>query len=105
MIDLAVLSPSLGKMMGALAAILVGALTGAARRQASDHAELVARTKIEEAQAQVDRERADVLAERDHLAREIHEALAHTLAALSPQLEAYATVIESEPDTGRGVRA
>jgi signal transduction histidine kinase len=103
-IALEILSPSLGKMMGSLAAILAGALVGIARRQAVEQAELVAQSQIKEAQAEVQRERAKLLAERNHLAREVHDVLAHTLAALSLQLEAFATVIDSEPDTGPGVR-
>lgn len=104
-IALEILNPSLGKILGSLAATLAGALIGVARRQAIEQAELVARAKIDEARADVDRERAELLAERNHLAREIHDVLAHTLAALSLQLEAFATVVESEPDTGPGVRA
>ncbi len=52
----------------------------------------------------MERARAELLGERNHLAREIHDVLAHTLAALSLQLEAFSTVVEAEPDTSSAVR-
>ena len=100
----AAVGPSLGVILGCLAAILGGSLVGMARRQAVDRTEQQARTEVETARAEVERERADLLAERNHLAREIHDVLAHTLAGLSLQLEAFDTVVESEPDTSPAVR-
>jgi signal transduction histidine kinase len=44
------------------------------------------------------------LAERNHLARELHDVLAHTLAALSLQLEAFATVVDDQPQSSPAVR-
>ena len=44
------------------------------------------------------------MAERNHLARELHDVLAHTLAALSLQLEAFATVVDAEPGTSPKIR-
>ena len=96
--------PSLGVILGCLAAILGGALVGIARRQAVERSEQVARTQVETVRAEVERERAQLLSERNHLAREIHDVLAHTLAALSLQLEAFGTVVEAEPGTSRAVR-
>jgi signal transduction histidine kinase len=93
--------PSPGVILGCLAAILGGALVGIARRQAVERSEQVARTEVETVRAEVERERAQLLSERNHLAREIHDVLAHTLAALSLQLEAFGTVVEAEP--GRAV--
>jgi signal transduction histidine kinase len=43
------------------------------------------------------------LGERNHLARELHDVLAHTLAALSLQLEAFATVVDAEPQASPAV--
>src|SRR6185312_7381007 len=43
-------------------------------------------------------------AERNRLARELHDVLAHTLAALSLQLEAFATVVDAEPAPSQRVR-
>ena len=64
-----------------------------------------ARVEVETARAEVERARAELLGERNHLAREIHDVLAHTLAALSVQLEAFATVVDGEPETSPAVRA
>lgn len=96
--------PSLGVILGCLAAILGGALIGIARRQAVERTQQAARTEVASARAEVERERAELLSERNHLAREIHDVLAHTLAALSLQLEAFGTVVESEPGTSPAVR-
>ena len=81
-------------ILGCLAAILAGALIGISRRQAVERTEQAARTEVETARAEVERERAELLSERNHLAREIHDVLAHTLAALSLQLEAFGTVVD-----------
>ena len=85
--------PTLGVILGCLAGILGGALIGIARRQAVERTEQVARTEVETVRAEVERERAELLSERNHLAREIHDVLADTLAALSLQLEAFDTVV------------
>ena len=53
---------------------------------------------METVRAEVERERAELLSERNHLAREIHDVLAHTLAALSLQLEAFDTVVGVRAD-------
>jgi signal transduction histidine kinase len=81
--------PNHGLILGCLAAILGGALIGIARRQAVERTELAARTEVAAARVEVERDRATLLSERNHLAREIHDVLAHTLAALSVQLEAF----------------
>jgi signal transduction histidine kinase len=39
-------------------------------------------------------ERAEVLAERNRLAREVHDVLAHTLSALSVQMEALGSLVD-----------
>ena len=96
--------PSLGVILGCLAAILGGALIGIARRQAVERTQQDARTEVASARAEVERERAELLSERNHMAREIHDVLAHTLAALSVQLEAFGTVVESEAGTSPAVR-
>ncbi len=102
--ELALGAPVPGVILGCLAATLGGALFGIARRQAVEKTRLVARTEVETVRAEVERERAELLSERNHLAREIHDVLAHTLAALSLQLEAFATVVDSEPGTSPKVR-
>jgi signal transduction histidine kinase len=89
---------------GALAAVFTGLMVGITRRQAIDHAEQATRLELASDRATVERTRAEVLAERNHLARELHDVLSHTLAALSLQLEAFATVVDAEPGTSPRVR-
>jgi signal transduction histidine kinase len=89
---------------GGLAAVFTGLMVGLTRRQAIEHAAQLTRLELESDRAEVARSRAGLLAERNHLARELHDVLAHTLAALSLQLEAFATVVDSEPGTSPAVR-
>ena len=89
---------------GALAAVFTGLMVGITRRQAIEHAEQSTRLELASDRANVERTRAEVLAERNHLARELHDVLSHTLAALSLQLEAFATVVDAEPNTSPRVR-
>jgi signal transduction histidine kinase len=91
--------------LGGIAAILAGALVGYMRRQVVERTRQAAQVEVETARAEVERARAELLGERNHLAREIHDVLAHTLAALSLQLEAFATVVDGEPGTSPAVRA
>ena len=93
-----------GILLGGVAAILGGAVVGITRRQAIERTEQRALVEVEVARTEVERARAEVLAERNHLAREIHDVLAHTLAALSLQLEAFSTVVDAEPGTSPAVR-
>jgi len=93
-----------GVLLGGLAAVLGGAVVGITRRQAVERTEQLARMEVEVARTEVERARAELLGERNHLAREIHDVLAHTLAALSLQLEAFSTVVEADPDTSSAVR-
>jgi signal transduction histidine kinase len=89
---------------GGLAAVFTGIMVGVARRQAVEHAEQKTRLELATARTEVERTRAELLAERNHLARELHDVLAHTLAALSIQLEAFATVVDAEPEASPAVR-
>jgi signal transduction histidine kinase len=89
---------------GALATVFTGLMVGITRRQAIQHAEQATRLELASDRANVERTRAELLAERNHLARELHDVLSHTLAALSLQLEAFATVVEAEPGTSPRVR-
>lgn len=95
---------SWGILLGGVAAVLGGAVVGITRRQAVERTEQLARMEIEMARTEVERSRAELLAERNHMGREIHDVLAHTLAALSLQLEAFSTVVDSEPGTSPAVR-
>lgn len=72
----------------AAAAGLAGIVMGAGRRQATVKVEQEALVQVEHHRAEVARAKATVLAERNRLAREVHDVLAHTLGALAVQLEA-----------------
>jgi signal transduction histidine kinase len=77
-----------------VAAGLAGLMVGLTRRQAREQVEQRARLAVETERAELEGARAEVLAERNHMAREIHDVLAHTLGALSVQLQAMETVVE-----------
>jgi signal transduction histidine kinase len=64
------------------------------RRQAQDRARQDAELALARERSALDRERADVLAERNHVAREVHDVLAHTLSALSVQMEAVGSLLD-----------
>ncbi|HET9058510.1 MAG TPA: histidine kinase [Acidimicrobiales bacterium] len=80
--------------LGALSAVLAGSIIGVNRRIA--HERSVGEAAIEVARARADAEsaRAELLAGRNHMARELHDVLAHTLSALSLQLEALGAQME-----------
>lgn len=75
-------------MLAGVAAGLAGLVIGVGRRDSAERARQEMRVAVEHEQAELERARADVLAERNRLAREVHDVLAHTLGALSVQLEA-----------------
>lgn len=76
------------QILGAAAASLAGIVVGAGRRDSAERGRQQALVAVEREKSEVERARADVLAERNRLAREVHDVLAHTLGALSVQLEA-----------------
>jgi signal transduction histidine kinase len=72
-----------GLGIGTLSAVLTGAVLGVSRREAQERVAESARTEM--------------LAQRNHLARELHDVLAHTLSALSLQLEALSALMGDRP--------
>jgi signal transduction histidine kinase len=92
-------------VLGAVAAALVGALAGIGRRQGQERAAQAVLIEITEARAEAERARAELLIGRNHLARELHDVLAHTLSALSLQLEALDALMGAGPPTTPEVRA
>lgn len=78
-----------------LSAALAGFVLGAGRRQAGERGTRAAMAALDKARSEIEHARAEVLAERNRLAREIHDVLAHTLSALSVQLEAVDAVAYS----------
>jgi signal transduction histidine kinase len=77
-----------------VAAGLAGLMVGMSRRLAQAQVEQRALLATEMERAQLEGARAEILAERNHMAREIHDVLAHTLGALSVQLQAMETVFD-----------
>lgn len=82
------LGGSTGLMVGGFAAALAGLAVGTTRRQDRIRVEQTAMLDVEHERAAAHEARAEALADRNRLAREVHDVLAHTLSAVSIQLEA-----------------
>jgi signal transduction histidine kinase len=84
--------PATGHSLGILSlgfgVALAGAAMGLSRRQSQERAAQGVLLSVERERADIEQARAELFADRNHLARELHDVLAHTLAALSIQLEA-----------------
>jgi signal transduction histidine kinase len=91
-------------VLSGLAAALAGAVMGISRRQSLERAEQAALVQVSEARAEAERARAELLAGRNHLARELHDVLAHTLSALSLQLQALDALMIAGPPVSPEVR-
>jgi signal transduction histidine kinase len=92
----------------ALTVVLVaiaGLLVGVGRREANTRIAQAATLRLERERMDLERARADVLSERNHLAREIHDVLAHSLGALSVEPEALDVVASETPDDAAALRA
>jgi len=76
---------------------LAGAAVGLSRRQSQERATQALLLSVERERADIEQARAELLADRNHLARELHDVLAHTLSALSLQLEALDTTVQAGP--------
>lgn len=100
-ISLATTGKSIGYLGAGAAAVVAGAAMGFSRRQSMQTAARAAEVQISEARAEAEAARAELLAGRNHMAREMHDVLAHTLSALSLQLEALDAVLASGGDVQR----
>lgn len=76
-----------------------GLMAGASRRQYERRTEQAEQLLAERVRADAERDRAAALAERNRLGREIHDVLAHSLGALSVQLDAADALLERGGDT------
>lgn len=74
---------------------LGGAAMGLSRRQSQERSSQAVMLSVERERADIEKARAELLADRNHLARELHDVLAHTLAALSLQLEALDVTVQA----------
>ncbi|WP_105972686.1 sensor histidine kinase [Streptomyces geranii] len=79
----------------AAAGALVGLLLGISRRQQQARERADAELVLERERGVVEHERAELLAERNRIAREVHDVLAHTLSALSVQMTALDSLVEA----------
>ncbi len=82
-------------IIGSASASLAGLVIGVGRRERARQAEQAMRIAVERERAELEHARADVLAERNRLAREVHDVLAHTLGGLVIQLEALSATVEA----------
>jgi signal transduction histidine kinase len=82
-----------------LLAIAAAILGGASRRQYQERVEQAEQLLAERERADAEHARAAALAERNRIGREVHDVLAHSLGALSVQLEAADALLETHGDT------
>ena len=74
-----------GILLGAVAAVLGGAVVGITRREAVERSEQLARMEVEVARTEVERARAELLSERNHFAaRDPRRARPHPGGPLAP---------------------
>lgn len=81
-----------------LLAIAAALLGGASRRQYQDRAVQAEQLLAERQRADAEQARAAALAERNRIGREVHDVLAHSLGALSVQLDAADALLETRTD-------
>jgi signal transduction histidine kinase len=79
-----------------LLAIAAAVLGGVSRRQYQDRAAQAEQLLAERVRADTEQAHAAALAERNRIGRELHDVLAHSLGALSVQLEAADALLEAD---------
>ncbi len=77
---------------------VVGIMVGASRRQYAQRTLQAEQLLAERVRADAERDRAAALAERNRIGREVHDVLAHSLGALSVQLDAADALLEISND-------
>ncbi len=87
-----------GVIGSAVSGAVAGLVVGMGRRQSQQRVRQDAELKLARQRAELEFERAEVLAERNRLAREVHDVLAHTLSALSVQMEALGSLVDDGAD-------
>lgn len=75
-----------------------GLVVGVGRRQAQEKIRQEAELALARQRLELEHDRAEVLAERNRIAREVHDVLAHTLSALSVQMEAIGSLVDDGAD-------
>jgi signal transduction histidine kinase len=79
--------------------VVVGLMVGASRRQYVGRTFQAEELLAERVRADAERDRAAALAERNRIGREVHDVLAHSLGALSVQLDAADALLENGEET------
>ncbi len=97
---LAVGAPAVLIAEGAVS-VVIGLMVGASRRQYVQRTLQAEQLLAERVRADSERDRATALAERNRIGREVHDVLAHSLGALSVQLDAADALLESCDDSAK----
>ena len=97
---LAVGDPGFLVAEGALS-VVIGLMVGASRRQYVERTFQAEQLLAERVRADAERDRATALAERNRIGREVHDVLAHSLGALSVQLDAADALLEHSDDPAK----
>jgi len=95
-------TPSPGELIaeGAFSAA-AGFMAGTSRRQYLGRTRHAEQLLAERVRADAERDRAAALAERNRIGREVHDVLAHSLGALSVQLDAADALLQAGDDPGK----
>lgn len=99
-IAVAVTGHPAGVIGGAASGAAAGLVVGMGRRQGQERVRQEAELALAQQRSELEFDRAEVLAERNRIAREVHDVLAHTLSALSVQMEAIGSLVDGGAQTG-----
>ena len=94
-IAVAVTGHAAGVIGGAASGAAAGLAIGMGRRQSQERVRQEAELTLARQRSELEHDRAEVLAERNRIAREVHDVLAHTLSALSVQMEAIRALVDN----------
>ncbi len=81
--------------------VVIAMMAGASRHQYIERTMQAEELLVERVRADSERDRAAALTERNRIGREVHDVLAHSLGALSVQLDAVDALLERGDDTDR----
>lgn len=91
-------SPQASVITNTASGAIAGVVIGLGRRQQHERGQQEMALALAQERTKIERERAEVLAERNRIAREVHDVLAHTLSALSVQMEALDSLVADGAD-------
>ncbi len=91
---------SAGVIVSAASGATAGLVVGMGRRQSQERIRQEAELALARQRSELEHQRAEVLVDRNRIAREVHDVLAHTLSALSVQMEAVSSLVDdgAKPD-------